>query len=90
MTETNVKKKCNCEFCVRSSQFQHNLSLIENQHAKKWFSDFYEYVLDVEEDLVCQKIYMNNLKNLYPKIWKEVHTISNLKKDDAQFPEKQI
>lgn len=84
------KKNCECEFCVRTRAFEHQLTMIDNPDIRKWFESFYEYVMGIEEDLSCEQVYMQNLKKLYPRIWKEVRTIKPLEKDDAQFPEKQI
>lgn len=84
------KKTCECEFCVRTRAFELHLQLIEDPNIRDWFKSFFEYTMEIEEDLACYKVYLRNLKTLYPKIWKEVHTIKHLERNDAQFPEKQL
>lgn len=84
------KHKCDCEFCTRNRTFTKHLNNITDESTKEWFSDFYNYVCELEENLVCYKIYNRNVKTLYPRIWKETTTVQKLEKNDAEFPEKQI
>lgn len=83
-------KECKCHLCRRDKEFYKHIENVTNDESKKWFEDLYNILFDTEEILNCHKIYSNNLETLYPKIWKETHTLSKLSKDNAQFPEKQI
>ena len=82
--------KCSCKLCERSKVFKKHLDTIDNKEAKEWFEDFMGYVYELEEDFDCYRIYNENLKTLYPKIWKETRTVETLSKDNAQFPKRQI
>ncbi len=57
---------------------------------KEWFERIQDTLCGLEESIACYKIYQENLKALYPKIYKEVTTLRKLEKDEACFPEKQI
>lgn len=84
------KENCTCELCNRSREYKKYIELVENLEAKKWFTELYNYLYELEEDLACHKIYAENLRTLYPRISKEVSTIKTLTKDEAEFPEKQL
>ena len=83
-------KKCDCEICVRHRELKMMLARISDPIARGWFEDFYSSFCEVEETLSCYKLYNDNLKRMYPKIWNEVTTLKYLDRDEAQFPEKQL
>lgn len=83
-------KNCECEVCVHHREFKLMLETINNPIAKAWFEDFYGAYYEKDVELSCFKLYNDNLKRMYPKIWKEVTTMEYLDRDDAQFPEKQM
>jgi len=84
------KEKCCCSLCTRTRDYNYYLNKIQDQETAEWFKDFYGHVCMLEEDLESYKIYNDNLKTLYPKIWKETNTIETLHKDDAKYPERQL
>lgn len=85
-----MTEKCNCEYCLRNEQYSKKIKSISDYETRVWFEEMYDKLNAVEEDLSAYKIYISNLKNLYPKIWKEVTTVKILSKDEAKFPEIQL
>ena len=81
---------CECELCLRSREFKKYLNNITDPETKQWFERIQDTLFGLEESIECYKIYQENLKALYPKIYKEVTTLRKLEKDEACFPEKQI
>lgn len=79
--------KCPCPICVRSRAFTKHLNSIESEEARKYFENLYEHIHCVEEDLEIQKIYLSNLKTLYPKVYKEISTLRKLKPEESNYPE---
>lgn len=90
MAVAHQKHKCECWVCNRSRAFSKHLEKVEDKEAKNFFQDLFEGLYETEEELDCHKIYSENLHTLYPRIWKEVTTLQKLKRDDAEFPEKQL
>lgn len=56
---------------TRTHEFRQYLKKITDPVIYEWLNDFYGYVCEIEEDLEREKIYNNNIKKLYPNIWKE-------------------
>lgn len=83
-------KMCECEVCVQHRQFKAMLETVNDPIAKAFFEDFYSAFCELGEELSCYKLYNDNLKRVYPKIWKEITTMKYLDRDDASFPEKQL
>ncbi len=81
---------CECTICLRSREYKKYLNNITDQETKQWFERIQDTLCGLEESIACYKIYQENLKVLYPKIYKEVTTLRKLEKDEACFPEKQI
>lgn len=90
MTLKDKTKKCVCEVCVQYREFKKNLEKISDPLVRAWFEEFYSSYCEKDEELSCYRLYNDNLKRRYPKIWKEVTTMKYLDKDDAEFPEKQL
>jgi len=81
------KETCNCRLCERSRAFKKHLATVNDQEAKKFFEHLYGEMWDVEEENECLKSYQDNLKRIYPKIYREMHTLEKLEKGNEQFPE---
>jgi len=83
-------KPCQCDICNRSRAFAKHLKTITDPDAKSFFNNLFGILYDIEEEVEIQKIYLKNLKTLYPKIYREITTLETLHRDDAEFPEKQL
>jgi len=81
------KDICNCRLCERSRAFKKYLETVSDQDAKKFFETLYGVMQDVEEEIDCLKSYQDNLKRIYPKIYREMHTLKKLEKGNEKFPE---
>jgi len=66
---------CDCVLCMRSKNLSNFLEGVED---KVYAQKIYEQLCDVEEELSFQTMYLDNLKRLYPQIYREIHTIKKL------------
>ena len=85
--EHKEKKPCDCWICIRSRDFKIHIATVENEDAKKFFEAMYSHLFSVEEESDCLKLYQENLKNIYPRIFKEVRTLDRLVPGNELFPE---
>lgn len=74
---------CDCEICERSREFKKHLATIEDAAAKEWFDDMFNQLMEVENDACYFNIVRNNLRHLYPEIYKEVVTAQDLTTDGS-------
>lgn len=86
----HLSKKCECPICLRQKEFVKIREFLGEGELLDTFNLLIDHLYSVEEDLDCSKIYLQNLKNLYPKIAKEVITLEQLDQLNAKYPEKQI
>lgn len=82
-----MESKCPCPLCTRNRVYHTHLNSIESEEARKFFTSLYDRLNFIEEELDVTNIYLKNLKNLYPKVHKEVCTIRELSPEDSNFPE---
>ncbi len=83
-------KNCTCDVCMRYREYKLFLERIPDQATRSYFEEFYSFHAEIDETLSCYRHYNDNLRRMYPRIWKEVTTLTYLDKDDAEFPEKQL
>jgi hypothetical protein len=74
-------ERCQCNLCVRGRDFKQLISGIE-ERTRTELESFYELLYETEAELECQKIYMQNLKELNPEMYKKCNTIQTLKIED--------
>lgn len=84
------QESCNCEYCQRSKAFKKYLESVQDEEAREFFVEIYSELDEKEEIIAMHHCYFQNLRNLYPKIYKECRTLEQLKPENAQFPEKII
>ena len=85
--EYTKKKKCDCKICVRYRAFKIHIETVGDIEAKKFFNQLLSHVHNIEEDLELEVIYQRNLKNTYPGIYREMHTITPIHQGSEKHPE---
>jgi len=78
---------CNCKICVRTRKFKAVLKRVTNDEDKKFLETLFDSLNDLEDEMDYLEIYLENLRTLYPKVYREIHTVEKLKNGDENFPE---
>lgn len=66
---------CNCMLCRRGKNFGKHIKTVTDPAARFFFNQTFEYLTEIEFDLDCFKIYLNNLKMDYPDIYRKIKRI---------------
>jgi len=78
---------CNCKICVRTRKFKDVLKRIVNDEDKIFLEALFDSLNYLEDEMDYLKMYLENLRTLYPKVYREIHTVEKLKNGDENFPE---
>ena len=81
------KKSCECKICLRYKEFKKHMDTIDNEDAKKFFENLFGYLYELEDELEICNIYQRNLRQTYPKIYREMLTIEKIKPGMELFPQ---
>jgi predicted CoA-binding protein len=86
----DAKKSCDCKLCIRNTEFTIQLAKIADAESRKFFSQMYNELGDIEEELEIVKIYQRNLRETYPKIYRECKIIGRIEPGTEKHPELNI
>ena len=81
------KNTCDCRLCSRNEKYQMMIDKIEDVDVKTFFESIYNELGDVEEDNEILTVYQNNLKRMYPTIYRETRTLEQKQSGDEKHPE---
>lgn len=76
--------ECNCKFCQTSRKHRAFLEQMP-EDMRKFYDKLYEVFFEIQEEYDCKELYWDNLKRVYPEIYKEVRKIEKLERKDAKF-----
>jgi len=89
MLNSESKIECNCQICQRNRRLQGIQNKLPEEDSQ-FLENLNELLMVLDEENHIFRVYLENLKTLYPKIYQEVCVLENKGWEEQIFPERNI
>lgn len=81
-SRTDNGQKCQCDLCIRGRDFKDKVKDLDPE-TREFLEGVYEALFETEDELNAYKIYLDNVKELNPEVFKKAFTINKVKLEDS-------